>query len=290
MKCDDPFFKEDAKLQRVPIPCGKCYPCRHRRINQWIFRLLQESYRSKSAHFVTLTYDTRFVPITDGRYPMTLRKTDFQKYMKRLRKLCGGAKLRYYAVGEYGMSSNDPKRHRPHYHAIVFNVPDRDFFAQAWMLDGESFGNVVVGSVSESSIAYTLKYMDKVHLKEFVPGDYREKPFALMSKGLGSNYSDSDNVKLYHKQNLDKLFVTKRGGFRVAFPRYYRNRIFEAKEVEVQRELIERQISEQELRARREYEPAYQGDTYDDFLSRSRSGRYAKMVLNVNKFKDNGKV
>ena len=47
----------------------------------------------------------------------TLRKRDYQLFMKRLRKAFPNDKIRFYAAGEYG-----PKTLRPHYHAILFGL------------------------------------------------------------------------------------------------------------------------------------------------------------------------
>ena len=51
-----------------------------RRTSGWSFRLVKEGERSNSALFVTLTYDTAFVPITKNGY-MTLDKKDLQKFL-----------------------------------------------------------------------------------------------------------------------------------------------------------------------------------------------------------------
>lgn len=156
MACDSPFFvTPKGRFSAVPVPCGRCPPCKQRRVNSWVFRLMQEEKRSSSAYFVTLTYDTRFVPISDNGF-MTLRKKDYQDFMKRLRKLSPHVSIKYYAAGEYGSKFN-----RPHYHAIMFNVPDIELFAKAWSLDGIQLGAVHVGSVTGDSIAYTMKYIAK---------------------------------------------------------------------------------------------------------------------------------
>lgn len=148
--CDSPYWvMPKMGIEKVPVPCGRCPICKHRRVNTWVFRLSQELKRSVSGHFVTFTYDTRHVPISDNGF-MTLRKKHFQDFMKRLRKLEPNH-LKYYAVGEYGTHNN-----RPHYHAIIFNVLDTGSYASAW-----EFGQIHIGHVSSDSIAYTMKYIDK---------------------------------------------------------------------------------------------------------------------------------
>ena len=124
--CDTPYYKKpDGHLDYLALPCGKCPVCKMRRVNTWVFRMEEEMKVSSSAYFVTLTYDTVTVPITDRGY-MTLDKRDFQLFMKRLRKLSAN-KLKYYAAGEYGELYQ-----RPHYHLILFNLEDVNMIKETW--------------------------------------------------------------------------------------------------------------------------------------------------------------
>lgn len=107
----DPVYSDGKHY--MPVPCGKCAGCLTASRLQWAFRLRQEMRDSVECHFVTLTYDDEHVPIKDDCF-FTLRKKDFQDFMKRMRKHYG-AILRYYAVGEYGGNF-----HRPHYHVLLF--------------------------------------------------------------------------------------------------------------------------------------------------------------------------
>lgn len=223
--------KPSTGTELVPVPCGKCAPCKIRRVSQWVFRLTQEELQSTSSHFVTLTYDTEHVPITKNGY-MTLDKSDLQKFFKRLRKLCPDSKIKYYAVGEYGTTTQ-----RPHYHAIIFNVTDSSHYSMAWTLQSKMLGSVHVGTVSKNSIAYTMKYIDKPTGKRWKGNDDRINQFPLMSKNLGVNYL-SDQIINHHLTNLDKNYVTQIGGEKVAMPKYYRDRILNDDSREKQRLLI----------------------------------------------------
>lgn len=251
MPCDYPFQTKTG----VSVPCGRCPPCKLRRVNGWVFRLLEEEKVSSSSYFITLTYDTEFVPITDNGF-MTLRKSDFQDYMKRLRKLCEGYKLRYYAVGEYGS-----KRHRPHYHAIVFNVPSDKLFSDAWSLDGKMLGTVFVGKVSTDSIAYCMKYIDKPGRRLYGRRDDRCFEFSLMSKGLGKSYLSDAMVK-YHKDDLSRNYCVKDGGYKIALPRYYRNKIYNKSELEEQLFVILDAVDERLLVDRREFDSLCYPESY----------------------------
>lgn len=116
-------FQSDSKY--FEIPCGHCLGCRTAQSREWSNRLLLESLYHDSAYFVTLTYCDAYTHVVDGldistgeSVPMkTLRKRDIQLFMKRLRKMFSQDKIRFYAAGEYGSSTQ-----RPHYHLIVFGL------------------------------------------------------------------------------------------------------------------------------------------------------------------------
>jgi len=218
MSCVSPFFSY-LNNRWVPHQCGRCPPCKKRRVDGWVFRMLQEQRNHKNAHFITLTYDNEHLPISDNGYP-TLVKKHFQDYMKRLRKLCYNSVLKYYACGEYG-----EERSRPHYHAIIFGVENDEMFFKAWSLASVNFGTVHVGQVSGDSIAYVTGYINKQQKHSVRRNDDREKEFSLMSKGLGANYITPEVVK-YHAADLSRNFLTKDGGVRIALPRFYRDRVY----------------------------------------------------------------
>ena len=206
----------------MPFPCGKCPPCKKRRTSGWSFRLVKEGERSKSALFVTLTYDTEYVPITTNGY-MTLDLKDLQKFFKRLRKL-SNEKLKYYAVGEYGSTKK-----RPHYHIILYNA-NPEHINRAWALNNKSIGTYHIGNVSAASIGYTLKYMSKKSQIPIHTNDDRIKEFSVMSKGLGSNYL-TDNMINWHKNNLEqRMYVPIEDGKKIAMPRYYKDKMYNEQE------------------------------------------------------------
>ena len=206
----------------MPFPCGKCPPCKKRRTSGWSFRLTKEGERSNSALFITLTYDTQFVPITKNGY-MTLDLKDLQKFFKRLRKLSQN-KLKYYAVGEYGSTKK-----RPHYHIILYNA-NPDHIKRAWALNNINIGTYHIGNVSSASIGYTLKYMSKNTQIPMHQNDDRKKEFSVMSKGLGSNYITESMIK-WHKNNLEqRMYVPIEDGKKIAMPRYYKDKMYNEEE------------------------------------------------------------
>lgn len=183
-ECLTPFIVRNKKIDNKdgePVACGKCPNCMKRKTSEWSFRLMQEEKGSTSAHFITLTYDTKHVPITENGF-MNLSKRDVQLFLKRLRKCSSAAypqakSLKYYAVGEYGGKSM-----RPHYHIILFNLENILLLNMAW-----SLGQYHTGGVSGASVGYTLKYLAKKGKIPIHRNDDRQKEFQLMSKGLGKD-------------------------------------------------------------------------------------------------------
>lgn len=123
----------------VKIPCGKCIGCRLDYSRQWANRcMLEAQYHDKdSVWFVTITYNDKYVPKVTTVDPetgksvpaFTLRKKDFQLWMKRLRKRFGCDHIRFFAAGEYGSET-----FRPHYHAILFGLHLHDL--EVWQSSG----------------------------------------------------------------------------------------------------------------------------------------------------------
>lgn len=225
-QCLNPFQLKEENGGHY-VPCSKCLNCKRRRASTWSVRLVKEGERSISAHFLTLTYDTEHVPITTKGY-MTLKKTDIQKFFKRLRK-CHGKKhrsIKYYAVGEYGGQTL-----RPHYHIVIFNA-DINYFERAWALDNKKIGEIHVGTITDASIGYTLKYISKAAKIPMHKNDDRSKEFALMSKGLGSNYITENTLK-WHKANAEeRVYIPLLDGKKAPMARYYKLRIYDEFEKE----------------------------------------------------------
>ena len=126
-------IKELIKDQKAQLlPCGQCPGCKMAAASSWANRMELELPYHQNAWFITFTYDDDNIP-----YRMTwdegtgevlvenysLRYEDMQKFWKRLRRYMeyhkiNNGKLMYFQCGEYG-----GKTHRPHYHAIVYDIP-----------------------------------------------------------------------------------------------------------------------------------------------------------------------
>lgn len=224
MGCTTPFTVEHKLQGRIPVPCGKCPQCIARRISGWSFRLLQEEKNSTSAQFITLTYDTKHVPITRNGF-MSLCKRDVQLFFKRLRKAqdsyyldkpqLQNESIKYYAVGEYG-----GKTLRPHYHIIMFNARI-ELIQDAWQN-----GNVHYGQVTGASVGYTMKYISKPGRIPQHRNDDRIPEFSLMSKGLGQAYLSDNMIRWHHDDINNRMYCNIEGGKKIAMPRYYKQKIY----------------------------------------------------------------
>lgn len=250
--------RPDLYTQYMLVPCGKCPECMKRKSDAWQFRLMQEEKSSTSAYFITLTYDTDFLPLTETGWP-TLDKKHFPSFMKRLRSWHPkNTPIKYYAVGEYGSQFM-----RPHYHAIIFNV-NIDYLQRAWT-DTETLkpiGIVDVGTVGPASVAYVTNYLHKGRMIPAHPGDDRQPEFSLMSKGLGKNYL-TPAIEQYHKADLTRTYVTLPGGVKSAMPRYYRERLFSPGEKAYQARELSESAEEAELKKFRDYSLRADPSTYN---------------------------
>ncbi len=289
-RCHSPLYLPRHKGRpeaKIPIGCGKCPYCKRRRVNSWVFRLLQEDRVSLSSYFVTLTYDKYFLPVSKKNRP-TLVKTDLQKFFRKLRKLQSRDKsIKYYACGEYGT-----KNSRPHYHAIVFNVLDTESFYKAWTRScpirggtkAHQMGKIDIGSVSGASIAYTAKYIDKKTRIPQYKGDDRKPEFSIMSKKLGINYITSQIIK-YHKADLRRMYVTHIGGIKTPMPKYYRNLIFNEDERRKQRKIIA-ELEKAELAKLRHEFDNMENKMHIAFETWLETHKYAQYAQFYNKQKD----
>ena len=183
---------------------------------------MQEIKNCTSVIWPTLTYDNDHLPYTeDGE--ITLRKKDFQDFIKRLRHHVGKQKkpIKYYACGEYGDETS-----RPHFHAIIYNLP------QSYIKDPSKLepiwqnGYVYFGPVNEKTIRYTCKYIMK---STFQRNDAttREPQSQLISKGLGQSFLTPQMKKFFIE---NERTYAEFNGYKIALPRYYREKIFKQRD------------------------------------------------------------
>ena len=289
----NPFIHYDGKLAySVPVPCGRCGACRKRKVDEWSFRLRQQKLVADSAHFVTLTYAPEFCPVTPNKF-MTLKRDDITKYFKRLRKWMKDdtVKLRpfkFYLVGEYGTTTS-----RPHYHGIFFNAT-RDHINEAWcdIRNGQKranrpmLGHVHIGSVTSDSIAYCVKYLDKGRTVPVHNRDDRVREFSRSSHHLGANYLTPAMLR-WHRADLSRNYAWN-GDYKIALPKYYRDRIYTKAMKREQWKLAQAQLEENDYIARKSYFELYPDHTDSDYLldkEFQKEARYNKYVKHGKKRK-----
>lgn len=157
-------------------PCGQCIWCRLQRSKENALKCVHEASLWEQNCFITLTYSPENLPKFS-----TLKVSDFQKFMKRLRfhengdrrkKFIGPLPLyktiRYYHCGEYG-----ERRGRPHYHSVLFNHDFKDRYPIGQSEQGFTYyrsptleklwplGNSMVSDFSFETAAYIARYITK---------------------------------------------------------------------------------------------------------------------------------
>ncbi len=161
-------------FEEINLPCNQCIGCRIERSRQWAIRCIHEASLFQNNCFITLTFSDSNLDEQGS-----LMKSDFQKFVKRLRKKFQGKErvvtpngkvtfpIRYFHCGEYGAQLS-----RPHHHACLFNF---DFYdKKIWSVrsgvrlyrsaDLERlwpFGFSTLGDVTFQSAAYIARYITK---------------------------------------------------------------------------------------------------------------------------------
>jgi len=184
----------DCPFETLLLPCSNCSGCRMDRSKSWAIRCIHESSLYENNCFITLTFSDDTINSRG-----TLVKSDFQNFMKRLRKRFSGIQpvskithevysmkdlefmemdgtaqnddlhypIRFFHAGEYG-----DKYTRPHHHACLFNFDFTDkvliesrgtnhYYRSAELEKLWPFGYSMVGHVTVDSAAYVARYILK---------------------------------------------------------------------------------------------------------------------------------
>jgi hypothetical protein len=218
----------------LKLRCGQCIGCRLHKSKEWAIRCVEEMRMHEENCFITLTFDDTKLQNELQNY--TLIKSDFQNFMKRLRKNTG-AKIRYFHCGEYG-----EKFSRPHHHAIIFGYDFKDkkearksklghpqftseTLTKAWQDQGDAF----VSEANFDTAAYVARYSTKLYNKtkgspehyptqdEYYQG--RTPEYATMSRrpGIGHKYFEKYKDEIYRD---DYIIINNK---KMKPPTYYDN-------------------------------------------------------------------
>lgn len=189
------------------VRCGTCIGCRTARARDWAIRARFEARDHEASCWSTLTYD-------DDHLPPTLQKLHVSVFLRRLRKKLG-TKVRFLACGEYGELT-----YRPHYHAILYGVPEGHPAVQhCW-----PHGFAQTHTLRDEAIAYVVGYVSK----------------KLGTKEEAEERVDPRTGEVYRFQPPFLLMSRRPGigaGARVFFSSWRRSAIVDGREVPVPRYL-----------------------------------------------------
>ena len=302
MSCDTPrkiyMTEEGPKLYPpkghdeppIEVPCTMCIGCQLQRSFEWGIRAMHEAQMYQSNYFVTMTYSDEHIPKDHS-----LKKSDHQNFLKKLRRKIEPEKLRYFLCGEYGEQTS-----RPHYHACLFNVrlDDLEFrtvnekgdrlYASQKLEETWGKGFVTVGELTMETAMYVAGYTlkdtkikrrrdEKGHLVPYTVVDpetgeieERKRPYMVASNrggGIGAGWFEK-----FSKDVEDQIVIKHKGEyFKTAVPRYYR-KLEERKDPE-------KFDQDQAMRAKRMNEPEVVEKRSDYHLEARQVIREAKMKL-----------
>lgn len=206
---------------QVSVPCGQCIGCRLERSRQWAIRCVHEQQLHEQNCFLTLTFNDQHLNPSSS-----LVKSDFQLFMKRLRKYLGETKIRYFHCGEYGELLK-----RPHHHAILFgyDFPDKEIHScrddvllytsktleQLW-----GMGFCTIGEANFETAAYVARYIMKKVTGKNAATFYQDRipPYNTMSRrpGIASAWFNKFKSDVYPDD-----FIVIRNQIVCKPPKYY---------------------------------------------------------------------
>lgn len=232
------------KLVWSKYPCRKCIPCLIARQKAWVSRLTEELENHENNYFVTLTYDDSFVPVSENG-EMTFNKQHLIKLNRDLRKrfqqgflsnpykdviagspatfdLPKDVHYKYYITSEYGPSGT----FRPHYHAVFYGLQVPIHVAELLFRELWPYGFVSVFPAEAGAAGYISKYLvtDGVGKNAYNGTEHEDKPFALMSKGLGLSYVE--RMGDFHRADTRRMYVQKHG-IKSRMDRYLKHKIYD---------------------------------------------------------------
>jgi hypothetical protein len=232
------FNKPFAFAKGFNIPCGQCIGCRLNYSRQWAIRIVHEASMHEENCFITLTFDQANLEARSN--PMSLDVSEYQRFMKRLRKRFG-KNIRFFHCGEYGDQNK-----RPHYHAIIFGMDFKDkilftqrdgnkLYTSAALSELWPYGFSTIGEVTFQSAAYVARYIMKKHKGEGAEDHYTrwcpetgegtpvDPEYCTMSRkpGIGKTWLEKYKSDVYPH---DYVVIN---GHKVKPPRYYDNLLSE---------------------------------------------------------------
>lgn len=231
------------------LPCGQCIGCKLNYSRQWAARCVHEAQMHEENCFITLTFNPE--TLAARAQPENLDLTEFQKFLKRLRKKYNHKKIRFFHCGEYG-----EKNKRPHYHALLFghDFSDKNIYSKKGdynLYISEDLqklwphGFSIIGDLNFETAAYCARYVVKKitgdnadkhyqHTDLYTGEMYQKKPeYCTMSRkpGIGNTWYEKYGQTDCH--NHDKIILSN--GLEINPPKYYDKLCPKEKMVEIKK-------------------------------------------------------
>lgn len=218
------------------VPCGHCALCMSKQARDWAFRVQAEAENSGFVYNVLLTYSDKHLEFDSQGRPV-LVKAHLSQFMKRFRDRLVhkfGARLRFFACGEYG-----GKYGRPHYHMILFSDVDlckedtrghnNLLFTYEELFQSWKKGFVKISRYN-GEVGKMTRYMTQYMLVSDGKSTKR-KPFRHMSRrpAIGACWLDKNKRTVDKMLKSEKFCVTPKGYERpIALPTYYKQKLMSA--------------------------------------------------------------
>lgn len=292
------------KTSTGTLPCGKCIGCRLDKSREWANRCVLESKQWKNNYFITLTYNDEHLPVnekiiknhTTGEITNSkpsLQKRDLKLFLKKLRRHYeyhhDHKDIRYFACGEYG-----EKYERPHYHAIIFNLPIMDLKIHKENFEGDPLytsetiskiwgkGYVIIGNTNWNTAAYVARYIMKKQVdknEDFYEKYGIEKEYVTMSRnpGIGAGYYNKNKEKIYKHDYIN--INTKNGVVKAKPPGYFDRLYHEIEPKKLYNLKLKRQqiITNKQNNLLKQYPNSNIYEIqYDEFIAKAKQELYLK--------------
>lgn len=221
----------------IKIPCGKCIGCRMDYSRSWADRMTYHvKGKEENSWFLTLTYDDVHLEELEHSTNYDLYSLNYDHladFIKRLRNKFRDSEIDFFASGEYG-----DQQFRPHFHAIVYNVPLDDL--EYWKLNSNGDplytseiihslwqrGICAVGKYNWLCAAYAASYVEKKRdgrkLDEYTAvGLIPEKCRMSRRPGIAHDYYVENALDIWNHDGLSVSRSVNSQGH-LGIPRYFR--------------------------------------------------------------------
>ena len=275
----------DVRTLQVPIGCGNCIECRRQKSREWEIRLIEDIKDSMHGKMVTLTISDEYYYELNQEIKKELQGYDrdnaivtlaMRRFNERYRKTEKKA-IRHWLVSELGHEGTE----NIHLHGILWTEMRFEDIRKIW-----KYGYIYPRKdeqrknyVNNQTVRYCVKYIHKIdkHHENY-------KSIVLSSAGIGENYITSGRAKIHKFKGKDTIeHYRTPEGYKVALPKYWRNKIWTDDEKELlwtyKLDKKIRWINKEKVDIRNGYEDYFNILKYHQKLNRE-LGYKGKMIKN----------